>query len=69
MTSAISRGVATRPSAVVAPTCDAPSSPMVARTMSVRVGPGAIALTRTPDGLSSAAQVRVSDSIAALLAL
>jgi len=37
--------------------------------MSVRVGPGETVLTRTPAGLSSAAQVRVRDSSAAFVAL
>lgn len=44
------------------------SGPIAAITLEVRIGPGATALTRTFDSANSAAQVRVSDSSAALVA-
>ena len=64
MTLAISPGWAALASRVVA----ARASVRAARCTSVRTGPGATALTRTPAGLNSAAQERVIDAKVALVA-
>lgn len=48
--------------------CAIVSSSMAVLDISVPVGPGDMVLTRTPDGLNSAAHVRVSDSSAAFVA-
>lgn len=66
--SAISDGKAVRPSGRARPSSSL-TSPHSAATPGVRVGPGATLFTRTPAPPNSAAQVRVSDSTAALEAL
>lgn len=61
---AISSGVAARPRWADPAICSAASWPTLSNTVSLSVGPGATALTRTV-GPNSAAQVRVSDASAA----
>ena len=64
MTWAISPGWAARESRVEAPRASLRSSAAPA----VSTGPAAMALTRTPEGLNSAAQERVIDARVALVA-
>ena len=64
MTSAISPGSAGRASRVVAPS----ASMRAGAAPAVRTGPAAMALTRTPAGLNSAAQERVIAITVALVA-
>src|SRR6201747_387244 len=66
--SAISAACAVRPMGKARPSSSL-VSPHSAATPSVRVGPGATLLTRTPCFPNSTAQVRVKDSIAAFEAL